>query len=134
MKNNYFYISLIFVVYVMMVICAGSKSAEGSGKIYQPKADKKKIYGTPKNYTRQQQIQRGDKTLKKYTTCRLMKMLKSRTTGQQACVYRGGNRTYELMYEDKCPRQYKCVYNPGQPEPNIDSVIESLNKIKKGKK
>ena len=60
-----------------------------------------------------------------------MKTLKSRTTGQQACIYRGGNKTYELMYENNCPKQYKCVYNPGQVEPNIDDVITSLNQIKK---
>ena len=60
-----------------------------------------------------------------------MRRIKSRTTGLQACIYRGGNQTFELMYEKNCPRQYKCVYNPGQPEPNIDSVIDSLNSIKK---
>lgn len=101
-----------------------------SGKMYQPKNDRK-IFGTPRPYTRQQQIQRGTREEKKFTTCRLMKTIKSRTTGQQACIYRGGNRTFELMYEDNCPKQYQCVYNPGQEEPNIDSVIESLNQIKK---
>ena len=35
------------------------------------------------------------------------------------------------MYEDNCPRQYRCVYNPGGVEPNIDDVIDSLNNIKK---
>lgn len=90
-----------------------------------------KTIGQKKDYTRQQKIHRGDIEKKKYTTCRLMKRLKSRTTGQQACIYRGGNKTYELMFEKNCPRQYKCKYNPGQPEPNIDSVIDSLNQIKK---
>ena len=29
------------------------------------------------------------------------------------------------------PSQYKCVYNPGSKEPNIDDVMDSLNSIKK---
>ena len=43
----------------------------------------------------------------------------------------GGNKTYTLMYEDNCPSQYRCVYNPGSVEPNIDDVLDSLNSIKK---
>ena len=36
------------------------------------------------------------------------------------------------MYEDNCPSQYKCVYNPWSKEPSIDDVVDSLNSIKKG--
>ena len=68
---------------------------------------------------------------KKYTTCRLKKRVKSRYTGRQACIYIGGNKTYTLMYEDNCPRTYKCVYQPWGKEPNIDDVVDSLNSIKK---
>ena len=89
-----------------------------------------KTIGPKKDYTRQQKIQRGDIVEKKYTTCRLKKILKSRS-GRQACIYEGGNKTYELMYEDNCPRQYKCRYNPNSEEPNIDNVMESLNQIGK---
>ena len=89
-----------------------------------------KTIGPTKDYTRQQKIQRGDIVEKKYTTCRLKKILKSRS-GKQACIYEGGNKTYELMYEDNCPRQYKCVYQPWGKEPNIDDVVDSLNSIKK---
>lgn len=131
MKNNYKLLAILFLVYVMMLICASSKQTQGAGKIYEPKTDKKKIYGKVKNYSLQQKIIRGDIEVKKYTTCRLAKTIKSRVTGQQACVYRGGNQTFELMFDNNCPKQFKCVYNPGQKEPNIDSVIESLNKIKK---
>ena len=46
--------------------------------------------------------------------------------------YKGGNKTYTLMYEANCPKQYKCVYDPWSKEPNIDDVINSLNQIKKG--
>ena len=83
------------------------------------------------NYTTRQKILKGITKEKKYTTCRLKKTLKSRYTGRQACIYLGGNKTYTLMYEDNCPKQYRCVYNPGGVEPNIDDVIDSLNNIKK---
>jgi hypothetical protein len=99
-----------------------------SGKVYQPK-DKK--YGYTPQYNRQQKLYRGTTDKKKYTTCRLAKTVKSKYTGRQACIYRGGNKTFELMYENNCPKQYKCVYNPNQKEPNIDDVIDSLNNIKK---
>ena len=118
-------ISLIIGIFLFTVL------AHAGGKIYQPKDSK---YGTKKDYTIQQKIQRGTTEKKKYTTCRLMKRLKSRTTGQQACIYKGGNKTYELMYEASCPKQFKCVYNPWSKEPNIDDVITSLNQIKKGNK
>ena len=64
------------------------------------------------------------------TTCRLKKILQSRS-GQQACIYEGGNKTYELMYDANCPKQYKCRYNPNSAEPNIDNVMDSLNQIGK---
>ena len=99
------------------------------GKVYEPKDPK---YGTKKNYTHQQKINRGTSASKKiYTTCRLLKRIKSRITGRQACIYLGGNKTYTLMYEDNCPRQYKCKYQPWGKEPNIDDVVDSLNSIKK---
>lgn len=90
-----------------------------------------RTYGEKKDYTRQQKIQRGDIIEKKYTTCRLKKRVTSRHTGRQACIYIGGNKTFTLMYEDNCPSQYQCVYNPGGIEPNIDDIIDSLNNIKK---
>ena len=89
-----------------------------------------KTIGGKKDYTRQQKIQRGDIIEKKFTTWRLKKILKSRS-GKQACIYQGGNKTYELMYEDNCPKQYKCHYNPNSTEPNIDNVMDSLNQIGK---
>ena len=106
--------------------------AHAGGKIYVPQDPK---YGKKKEYTNQQKIHRGINDKKKvYTTCRLMKRLKSRTTGRQACIYRGGNKTFTLMYEDKCPPQYKCEYNPWSKEPSIDDIVDSLNSIKKGNK
>ncbi len=85
----------------------------------------------PKPYTKQQLLQQGKILKKKYTTCRLKKILKSKYTNKQACIYQGGNKTYTLMYEPNCPKQYKCIYNPNSKEPNIDSVMESLRSIGK---
>ncbi len=103
--------------------------AHAGGKTYEPQDPK---YGNKKSYTHQQKINRGTIGDKKvYTTCRLMKRIKSRSTGRQACIYKGGNKTFTLMYEDNCPSQYKCVYNPWGKEPSIDDVIDSLNSIKK---
>ena len=95
-----------------------------------------KAYGdnykyVPKPYTKQQLLQQGKILEKNYTTCRLKKILKSKYTNKQACIYLGGNKTYTLMYEKNCPKQYKCVYNPNSKEPNIDNVMESLRSIGK---
>jgi len=95
-----------------------------------------KAYGdnykyVPKPLTKQQMIHQGKILKKKYTTCRLKKILKSKYTNKQACIYIGGNKTYTLMYESNCPKQYKCIYNPNSKEPNIDNVMESLRSIGK---
>ena len=58
-----------------------------------------KTVGKKKDYTRQQKIQRGDIHLKKYTTCRLKKIIQSRS-GEQACIYQVGNKTNEFMYDN----------------------------------
>ena len=87
-------------------------------------------FGEKKPYTRQQKINRGELIEKKLTTCRLKKIVTGKS-GAKACVYQGGNKTYKLIYEDNCPRQYKCAYDPWGKEPNIDDVIDSLNAIGK---
>ena len=84
-----------------------------------------------KDYTRQQKIWQGKIQERKYTTCRLKKIVKSQITGQQACIYHGGNKTFEMMIERNCPKQYKCIYNPNGEEPDIDKVMESLRSIAK---
>ena len=115
---------IVFLIFAVTII------AHAEGKIYIPKDPK---YGTKKQYTNQQKEHRGlNNKKKRYTTCRLQKRIKSRVTGRQACIYIGGNKTYTLMYENNCPKQYKCVYNPWQKEPSIDDVVDSLNSIKKG--
>jgi len=100
--------------------------------LFSSKAYGKDYTYVPKPYTKQQLQNQGKIEKKKYTTCRLKKRIKSKT-GQMACIYIGNNRTYELMIESWCPKQYKCRYNPWGKEPNIDDVIESLNNATKGK-
>ena len=38
----------------------------------------------------------------------------------------GANSTYTLVVET-CPSEYQCKYDPHAKEPNIDSVVDSLN-------
>jgi len=105
-------------------------TAFAGGKMYQPPNESKKIYGAKKGYTYQQKIQRGDIVLPKMVTCRLKKRVKTKS-GEEVCIYLGLNKTFEMAIENKCPRSYKCKYNPFGEEPNIGSVIESLNEAVK---
>ena len=114
----------------MPATLSNSEITIAGGKIYQPK-ENKRYYGQRNKLTRDQKIRQGITKSKKYTTCRIKKRIKSKVTGRQACIYEGGNKTFELMYEDNCPAQYKCVYNPWNKEPSIDDVVDSLNSIKK---
>ena len=84
----------------------------------------------PRQYSKQQQEWRNPDP-KKYTTCRLKKRITSKYTKKKACIYEGGNKTYEFMIESWCPKQYKCLYNPNGEEPDIDKVMESLRSIGK---
>jgi hypothetical protein len=36
-------------------------------------------------------------------------------------------QSYTLVVEGQCPVEYQCKYEPGGTEPNIDSVVDSLN-------
>ena len=49
-----------------------------------------------------------------------------------ACIYIGGNKTYEMMIESWCPKKYKCeIKNLSSDMPDIDQVMESLRSISK---
>ena len=126
MKKDYYWI--ITTISIILGIFLFTVLAHAEGKIYEPKDPK---FGEKKPYTLEQKKRKGIIEEKKYTTCRLMKRLKSRVTKRQACIYIGGNKTYTLMYEDNCPSQYKCEYNPWSKEPSIDDIVDSLNSIKK---
>ena len=111
------------MIAIIMTLALLSFDVQAKGKIYEPKDPK---YGKAKNYTRSQQIQRGTRIPPKMVTCRLKKRVKAKN-GDEVCIYKGQNKTYELSIEKNCPRQYKCEYNPWGQEPNIYSVIDSLN-------
>ena len=89
-----------------------------------------KMYNKPKDYTYKQKVWQGKIIEKKYTTCRLKKRVTSKYTNKKACIYEGGNKTFTMMIESWCPVKYKCLYDPGGEEPNIDQVMESLRSIK----
>ena len=90
-----------------------------------------KMYNAPKDYTYQQKVWQGKIEPKKYTTCRLKKRLTSKFTNKKACIYEGNNKTYTMMIEVFCPRQFKCEYKTlNSKMPDIDKVLDSLRSIK----
>jgi len=79
------------------------------------------------DWTWEQEKRLGKREDPKYITCRRYKRVQTRS-GQQVCLYRGANDTYTLVVEGQCPNEYRCKYNPNGQEPNIDGVLDSLNK------
>ena len=116
----------IAIIWIIILIWAASWDAYGGGKIYSPPNDSKKIYGQKKNLTKQQKINQGIDIKPKMTLCRLKKRVKTKS-GEEVCIYEGGNKTFEIAIEKNCPRSYQCKYNPHGEEPSIDSVVDSLN-------
>ena len=78
------------------------------------------------DWTWEQEKRLGKREDPKYVTCRRYKRVQAKS-GQQVCIYKGANNTYTLVVEGQCPIQYQCKYNPHGQEPNIDSVVDSLN-------
>jgi len=78
------------------------------------------------DWTWEQEIRKGIREDPKYITCRRYKRRKAKN-GQEVCLYKGANDTYSLVVEGQCPIEYQCKYEPGGTEPNIDSVVDSLN-------
>ena len=78
------------------------------------------------DWTWDQEKRKGIREDPKYVTCRRYKRVKAKN-GQQVCLYRGANNTYSLVVEGECPVEFQCRYDPGGQEPNIDSVVDSLN-------
>ena len=78
------------------------------------------------DWTWEQEKRLGMREDPKYITCRRYKRRKAKN-GQQVCLYKGANDTYTLVVEGQCPVEYQCKYEPGGTEPNIDSVVDSLN-------
>ena len=78
------------------------------------------------DWTWEQEKRLGKREDPKYITCRRYKRVQAKS-GQQVCLYRGANDTYQLVVEGQCPVTYQCKYEPHGQEPNIDSVVDSLN-------
>ena len=78
------------------------------------------------DWTWEQEVRRGVREDPKYITCRRYKRVMAKN-GQQVCLYKGANDTYQLVVEGQCPIEYQCKYEPHGQEPNIDSVVDSLN-------
>ena len=101
------------------------------GKIYLAQSDNIKNCFTCflkkfSDWTWEQEIRKGMREDPKYITCRRYKRKKAKN-GQEVCLYKGANDTYSLVVEGQCPIEYQCKYEPGGTEPNIDSVLDSLN-------
>ena len=78
------------------------------------------------DWTWEQEKRLGIREDPKYITCRRYKRVQAKS-GQQVCLYKGANDTYQLVVEGQCPIEYQCKCNPHGQEPNIDSVVDSLN-------
>ena len=78
------------------------------------------------DWTWEQEKRLGKREDPKYVTCRRYKRVQAKN-GQQVCIYKGANNTYTLVVEGQCPNEYRCKYDPNGQEPNIDSVVDSLN-------
>jgi len=78
------------------------------------------------DWTWDQEKRLGKREDPKYVTCRRFKRVQARN-GQQVCIYKGANNTFTLVVEGQCPAEYRCKYDPNGKEPNIDSVLDSLN-------
>ena len=78
------------------------------------------------DWTWEQEKRLGKREDPKFITCRRYKRVQAKN-GQQVCLYKGSNDTYQLVVEGQCPIEYQCKYEPHGQEPNIDSVVDSLN-------
>jgi len=78
------------------------------------------------DWTWEQEVRKGIREDPKHITCRRYKRRKAKN-GQEVCLYKGANDTYSLVVEGQCPMEYQCKYDPNGKEPNIDSVLDSLN-------
>ena len=78
------------------------------------------------DWTWDQEKRLGKREDPKYVTCRRFKRVQAKS-GQQVCIYKGANNTFTLVVEGQCPAEYRCKYDPNGQEPNIDSVVDSLN-------
>ena len=62
------------------------------------------------DWTWEQEKRLGMREDPKYITCRRYKRVQAKS-GQQVCLYKGANDTYQLVVEG-CPMEYQCKYDP----------------------
>lgn len=79
------------------------------------------------DWTTDQEKRLGKREDPKFITCRRYKRVLAKN-GDQVCLYKGANDTYTLVVEGQCPTQFRCKYEPGGTPPNIEGVVDSLNK------
>ena len=68
------------------------------------------------DWTWEQEKRLGIREDPKYITCRRYKRVQAKS-GQQVCLYKGANDTYQLVVEGQCPMEYQCKYDPHGQEP-----------------
>ena len=68
------------------------------------------------DWTWEQEKRLGKREDPKYITCRRYKRVQAKS-GQQVCLYKGANDTYQLVVEGQCPMEYQCKYEPHGQEP-----------------
>ena len=68
------------------------------------------------DWTWEQEKRLGMREDPKYITCRRYKRVQAKS-GQQVCLYKGANDTYQLVVEGQCPMEYQCKYDPHGQEP-----------------
>ena len=68
------------------------------------------------DWTWEQEKRLGKREDPKYITCRRYKRVQAKS-GQQVCLYKGANDTYQLVVEGQCPMEYLCKYDPHGQEP-----------------
>ena len=61
------------------------------------------------DWTWEQEKRLGMREDPKYITCRRYKRVQAKS-GQQVCLYKGANDTYQLVVEGQCPIEYQCKY------------------------
>ena len=58
------------------------------------------------DWTWEQEKRLGKREDPKYITCRRYKRVQAKS-GQQVCLYKGANDTYQLVVEGQCPMEYQ---------------------------
>jgi len=88
-----------------------------------------KNYGATKQYSREQQIRRGERIVVPHTTGRLAwrKILK----GSLVCIYVGAGKTNETIFTGKTDKCMGTMQIPYEPDENFN-LKEAIQKLIEG--